>query len=68
MPEKTLKELEKELAKLEKKFGKGKFEIDTKYKVIKKRGHIAMSGEEFKEHVADAWGDKLKKVGYKAKG
>lgn len=57
---KTLKELEKELAKLEKDFGKGKFEIDEEARVVKKKGAKTMKGSEVASVGQSIWEDRKK--------
>lgn len=69
------KDLDKELEKLEKQYGKDKFEIDTEHQVVKKKGWKvtkdldALGQDTVAQKIADAEGitlqkakDKLKKV------
>lgn len=47
------KDLDKELAELEKDYGKGVFEIDEEYQVIKKKGYKCYKGSDIPQLAFD---------------
>jgi hypothetical protein len=54
------KDLEKELEKQEQKYGKGRFEIDKKYRRVKRKGYRCLTMDELRQEGQDLWKNKLK--------